>query len=257
MKFNFSIKQALKNSWSLFIKNPAVFVGLSVVMLALSYVSNRFQGPDANSVNIPFMIGLLLVSTLWSYVWQSVALAAIDNKSDSLKYTVLHKHLPSVRQFLTLVAIMLLGILAVMVAVFVGIVLLMIIATVQFLTVTPMTIVSIVFAVLGAVVMMYLGTRLMFISLVVIDRKGGVFQSVSYAWKLTRGAKFWTVFLVLIIAIVFTVAGLVAFGVGSLITYPLATLLIATLYRALTLHHEEQAIVLQPQEITAPDTATE
>jgi hypothetical protein len=51
--------------------------------------------------------------------------------------------------------------------------------------------------------------------------------------------------------------GISAFRVGILVTYPIAMILLAKYYRALTVHHghaapESSTVVVQPTEIEAP-----
>ncbi|MDB5188728.1 MAG: hypothetical protein JWM92_326 [Candidatus Nomurabacteria bacterium] len=202
--FNFSIRTALKQSWHSFAAHPAFFTSMAFVMVIFNlftFTHNTTLTPQHTVLLIVVFIAVIL----WSYVWISVSLAAVDGKDDLLNYKSLSLHMPNVRQFFTMIVI---GI-AVGIIVGVGFVLL-IIPGIYFLV------------------------RLAFATIAYVDRQNGVMQSLSYSWHLVKGKIFWTVFLVLMIAGILTVLGSITLMIGLLITYPIAMLLIANLYRALT-----------------------
>lgn len=224
MTFTFSIRTALKESWAIFRQHPWYFVALSAVMLALN-----IAGDTNDKRSWVFAVGIIaaIASVVGSYVWLSVSLAAADGKHELLTFKTLRQHLPTVRNFF-----MILG-----VGIMTGI-----------------------FIILGLVALIipgvYIMVRLMFANLAYVDRKGRVMQSLRYSWHLVKGDVFWTALLTMFVSFGVIILGLVLFGVGMLIAYPVVMLLVAKLYRALTLSHEEQSMVVQPEELEAPEEPT-
>jgi uncharacterized membrane protein len=221
MKFKFSISDALKSSWALFAAHPWFFLLLSVVMAVLN-ISARADH------FIVVTILAALAALVWSYVWLSATLAAVDGKTDLLKVSALTKHFPTARQFFKLLC---LGILSGII-IFCGLILLILPG-------------------------IYFMIRLSFANLAFVDRQGSVKQSLRYSWHLVTGDVFWKVALVLLVVIAIVLVGALLFGIGLLISYPIALLLIAHFYRALSVHQQaQQEIVQQPTEI-APVSSEE
>lgn len=224
MTFNFSIRTALKESWTIFRTHPWYFIALSAVMVLLNIVGN-------NQSNHPGVIALMVLSIIasiiWSYVWLSVSLSAADAKHELLTFKTLRHHLPSVRNFFYILGV---------------------------------GIMTGLFVLLGLIALIipgiYIMVRLMFANLAYVDRKGRVMQSLRYSWHLVKGDVFWTVLLTMFVSFCIMILGIVALGIGMLIAYPVGMLLIAKLYRALTLNHEEQAVIVQPEELEAPEEPT-
>ena len=213
MKFHFSIRTALKESWHIFATHLLFFIVLSVVMLVLNVVSH-----EGENVFVSILIGIAII--IWSYVWLSAALAAVDGKNDLLQLSAIHQHFPSFRQFWKIIAI---GILS--------------------------AVISLVGFILLIIPGIYFMTRLAFANLSYVDRQAGVRQSLRYSWYLVRKEVFWTVLLTLIVCLVISVAGIALLWVGFLVAYPISMLLITKLYRTLTLNHPPQEVVLQPLEV--------
>ncbi len=201
MKFTFSIRTALRESWQSFAAHPLFLGTMAFVMIIFNLFTN---GHHRN----PILLGIVIIAAiLWSYVWLSVSLAAADGKDDILNFSSLSLHMPNVREFFMLLAI---GLLAALISA-IGFVLLIIPG-------------------------IYFVTRLAFATMAYVDRQGSVKQSLSYSWHLVHGRIFWTVLLVLIIEIALILLGTFALMIGLLVSYPLAMLLSARLYRALTVH---------------------
>lgn len=209
MKFNFSIRTALKDSWQLFIKHAGFFIGLAFVMIIFSAFSHTHhsRGP----LDVVLTVVVVIATILWSYVWISAALAAVDGKEAVLNFKSLSVHMPTIKQFFMLI--------------FVGIIAGLIIAVGFVLLIIP-----------G----IYFLMRLTFATTSYVDRQGSIKQSLEYSWHLVKGTIFWTVFLVLIIEVVLMILGAITI-IGSLVTYPIALLLMTHLYRALTIHHRNLA----------------
>ncbi len=73
---------------------------------------------------------------------------------------------------------------------------------------------------------------LYFIGFVAYENKHGIRESISYAWKLTKGYK-WDLFLFALLSMLISLAGLIAFGVGLLVAIPVCALATAIFYRKL------------------------
>lgn len=202
MQFNFSIKHAFKQSWQSFVRHPLFYCGLAVVMVIFNLFSNEHHQ------NWILLAVVFIAAIVWSYVWISVALAAVDGKEDLLRFKSLSVHMPNVRQFFIVIVL--------------GIIVAIVVAAGFILLIIP-----------G----IYFMVRLAFASTAYVDRQFGVKQSLEYSWHLVKGRLFWSVFLVLLVEIVLIVVGSVAFLIGLLVTYPLAMLLITHLYRALDKHY--------------------
>jgi len=216
MKFEFSIRKTIKESWGLFKLSPWFYVALTLIMVVIN-----FAGGD----KVPWYLSLVgsIASIIMSYVWISVALSTVDGKTDLLHFKKLSKHLPSFRTFF----------------IFLGV-----------------WFVSGFFTILGLIALIipgiYIMVRLMFAHTAYVDRKGTIMQSLRYSWHLVRGEVFWTVFLTGLVSIGLVILGIVMLGVGFFVLYPISVFLVTKLYRMLSLHHEEQSIIVQPVEIEAP-----
>jgi hypothetical protein len=100
------------------------------------------------------------------------------------------------------------------------------------LSVLPVLLIVIVGAVL-ALVTVYVGIRLLQFYFVVIDRNAGVIECLRTSWYLTRN-QVPTLILVYLLQMAIVLAGLLAFCVGLIFAIPLASLLLAVTYQALT-----------------------
>ncbi|MDB5255039.1 MAG: hypothetical protein JWL92_415 [Candidatus Nomurabacteria bacterium] len=208
MTFTFSIRTALKKAWGLFAKHPYFFMGLALVMAILSAFSHTREGHGTPS-SIALFVLVMIASVIWSYVWISATLAAVDGHSDLLNFRFISQHMPSLRQFFTLIGVGLL----------VGI----IVAAGFILLIIP-----------G----FYFLVRLVFANTAYVDRQQGVRASLKYSWHLVQGKIYWTVFLVLLLEIGLFILGTIPFMIGLLVTYPLGMLLMTILYRDLTVYQK-------------------
>jgi len=78
----------------------------------------------------------------------------------------------------------------------------------------------------------YLGLRLQFYPWSIIDKESGPVGSVEHSWTITRGSA-WQLFLFAIVLFFVNVLGLLALGVGLLVTVPLSLVAFAHVYRSL------------------------
>lgn len=79
--------------------------------------------------------------------------------------------------------------------------------------------------------------KLAFVPYLVVDRKMGVIEAVKESWCMTNGHA-WQVFLIGLLAIPISIAGLICFGVGIVIAMMWVSLAFASLYHAVSLSAE-------------------
>jgi uncharacterized membrane protein len=209
--FNFSIRRALAESWRIYVRHAVFFSCIALVLLILNVFAR-------NSDHAWMRVLIAIVAIIWSYVWLSVSLAAVDGKEELLQVNKLERHLPSGRDFLKLIGI---------------------------------GIVTSIFIALGFIALIipgfYFLCRLAFANLAFVDKKGSVIEPIRRSWHLVKGKIFWTVFLVMLIVLVLIVGGALLFVVGMLITYPIAMILHAKLYRALVAYHDAIPVSEEPK----------
>lgn len=201
MPFHFSIRTALRQSWHVVITHAWFFITLSVINLILNVV-------DRSSSNPIITVLVVIAAIVWSYVGFSVSLAAVDGKHDQLNIKSLQQHLPTFRNVLKLVAV----------GIVVGLI----------------TLLGFVALIIPGI---YFMIRLSFSNLAYVDHKGGIMEAVRFSWHIVTTKVFWTVFATIAVMIGLMIAGAIVFFVGLFIAYPVAMILQAKLYRALSEYH--------------------
>ena len=78
----------------------------------------------------------------------------------------------------------------------------------------------------------YLAIRLHFYGWVIIDKEVGPFAALDKGWAVTRGA-FWDIFLLMIVLFLVNLLGVLALGIGLLVTAPLSLVALGYAYRRL------------------------
>ncbi|MBP6857607.1 MAG: hypothetical protein KBC11_00200 [Candidatus Pacebacteria bacterium] len=221
MEFTFSIRGTLREAWVLFKKHFWFFIALSGVSVVINLIGAIKHIPR----------GLSLILTIASFIWSIVVikfvLAAADKKEDKFSLNHIKEMLPTWQQALGMIGVGLLSLLLVVA----GLVLLIIPG-------------------------IWVAFRLSLANFAFIDKGGDVRKAVRTSWDMTKGNIFWTTVLVALVAGGLYIVGFIFFGVGILITYPLAMILMAKFYRALTVHHglhSHTEVVVQPAEILAPE----
>jgi hypothetical protein len=226
MEFTFSIRGALKEAWNLFKKHAWFFIGIAAVSVILNFI-----GGGKNTPGIISFI-LTIAAFIWSIVLIKFSLAAADGKEESLSFNKIKEMLPTGKQTLGFLGLALLG----------GII------------------------IIGGFILLiipgiYIAIRLSLANLSFIDKNEGIKKALRSSWDMIKGGTFWTAVLVMITSVFLYMIGIVLFGIGILVTYPLAMILMAKFYRALTVAHgqhstvaETTATVVQPAEIEAPST---
>ena len=79
--------------------------------------------------------------------------------------------------------------------------------------------------------------KLAFVHYLVVDQKMGVIEAVKGSWRMTNGHA-WQVFLIGLLAIPISIAGLICFGVGIIIAMMWVSLAYGSLYHAVSLSAE-------------------
>ena len=79
--------------------------------------------------------------------------------------------------------------------------------------------------------------KLAFTPYLVVDRKMGVIEAVKESWRMTNGHA-WKVFLIGLLGIPISIAGLICFGVGIIVSIMWISLAIASLYHSVSLSGE-------------------
>lgn len=215
MTFDFPIRQTLRIAWVMYKTHWRFFLALSAVTLLLnaaSSITDRLVGIS----NIVATLCLVLVAVVWSFVWIKTSLAVVRGNESLLTFGRIREMLPTGTQFFMLLGV---GILT-------GVI------------------------VLGGFIALivpgvYFMARLAFVNLSFVDKNLGVAASIKYSWHLVSGERFWTVLLVLLVALVLIVIGAATFGIGLVVLYPLAILLIAYLYKTLDDFHLAQQTTIE------------
>lgn len=219
MEFTFSIRGAIREAWELFKKHAWFFLTISAVAVVLNFVGSGKYVP------MPVKIILSVATFVWSIVVMKLSLAAADGKEDLFKFSKIQSILPNLKQALGMLGV---GILAGLLFIC-GLVLLIIPG-------------------------IWVAFRLSLANLSYLDKGEGVRKALRSSWDMTKGGVFWTTVLVGICAGLLYIVGLIFFGVGILVTYPLAMILMAKFYRALSNYRgSTQTVVPQPAEIVAPE----
>lgn len=201
----FSIGSAIRFGWDTFKKRPWFFVGASVV-IALAYlvVGSISVGIDASltgSLDETTVAGAVvdwILSTLVSMGVVAFYLKAHDNPNAVSLSSLWHPH-PFWNYF---AASLLLGL-----AIVLGLLLLIV----------P----GIIFALM-----------FMFATLIVIDRERGPIEAMKESMRITRGHK-WPLLGFALVLVLLNVLGLLALGVGLLVSIPVSLLAFMHAYRSL------------------------
>jgi uncharacterized membrane protein len=216
MEFTFSIRTALRDAWHLYKAHWKFFVGTALVSVAFNLL-----GGDKTPWWVQLVLGV--AAFIWSIIMMKISLAAADKKEEMLSFHKIKDYVPTWQQALGLIGV---GIMSALI-------------------------------ILGGLVLLiipgiYFAFRLGVANLSFIDKNEGVFAALRRSWDMTKGSPFWTIVLVALVSVGLYIVGLVLFGIGILVTYPLALILMAKLYRALGAHFEgTHTVVPQPVEIPA------
>lgn len=222
MEFTFRIRNTLREVWALFKKHFWFFVGISAITVVLNLVGSGKHVPGI----VKFI--LTIATFVWGIVMMKFSLAAADGKEELFSFKHIQDMLPDWKQALGILGVGLLGGLIVLC----GLILLIIPG-------------------------LWIAFRFSLANLSYLDKGEGIRKALRTSYNMTKGPIFWTTVLVALVSGLLYIVGIIFFGVGILVTYPIAMILLAKYYRALTVHHghaapEPSTVVVQPTEIEAP-----
>ena len=80
----------------------------------------------------------------------------------------------------------------------------------------------------------YLGIKLQFFGYFIVDKKMGPVEALKASWAITKGS-FWNLFLFGLVCIGVNILGVMALGIGLLVTIPTTMMAVAFVYRKLSL----------------------
>jgi uncharacterized membrane protein len=198
MKKTIDIIGSIKKGWDVFKQRPWFMIGAIIITIAASFIAEaalrQFNG-----------VGYTLV-TLLNFAFQTlvgmgltfVTLAVYDGKGVSYK-----DWFTPAPQFFKYLGVIILTMLAIMG----GLILL---------------IVPGIIAMIG----------LMFAPYLVIDKDMGTIEALKKSWEMSRGNR-WSIFGLILALLVLNIIGMIALGVGLLVTIPVSSLAMVYVYRTL------------------------
>ena len=219
MEFTFGIRKSIREVWGIFKKHVWFFVGIAAVAVVLNLVGG--------GKHTPLLIkAILTIATfVWSIVVMKFALAAADGKEELFSFSHIKEMLPDWKQALGMLGVGILG----------GAIILC----------------GLILIIIPGI---WIAFRLSLANLRYIDTGEGIRKSLRSSYTMTKGHVFWTTVLVGLTAGVLYIVGLIFFGIGILVTYPIAMMLMAKFYRAVVAYHggQQSSVVVQAPEIQAP-----
>ncbi len=229
MQFHFSIRNSIQKAWQLFTKHATIYIVIALVIAILNLDTHH------RHVNTLLAVVSSILSLVVTYIAISVTLAVIDGKEEKVGTVQgLFKHLPTVMQWLKVFGVSIIVSLPIMVALGLLVTFGIVGLPLLFMGVGLTISIGAAYLILVVIPVIYVSTRLMFATISFVDRQKGVRDAIRYSWSITKGTKFWTIFLtVVVLAILLILVGICTFGFGLIVAYPIALLVVIQLYRAL------------------------
>ena len=201
MPAKFSKSEAIKYGWSVMKSNFLFFLGILFTILAINIV---FSGVMGLFKKVPFLymifnLSLVVIGMIMNIGLIKIVVKFYDKQKPS--FADLYRHYRLVLKFF-------LASIVVGFAVVVGLIL---------------------FILPG----IYLGIKLQFFSYFIVDKKMGPIEAIKASWAATDGS-FWNLFLFGLVCIGVNILGLMALGIGLLLTLPTTMMAIAYVYRKLS-----------------------
>lgn len=204
---SFSIKEAFTFAWNTFKKEPWLYGGIALVVIAISFVVNRIAGEMGGMIGSLLSLVAVLIQW-WVYLaFARIALAAHAGQPVSFKMLTEVKWDTYYKFAL---AMILSGII-----VFIGLVLLIV----------------------PGIIAQLMLSMVVFVAL---EKHMGVIDMLKESRRLTDGHK-WTLFGFMLIVAVMNIIGALIFGIGLLVTVPLTILAMAHVYKKL-----DQRVQVEP-----------
>jgi hypothetical protein len=222
----FSIKETLITGWRIFQDHYLVLIGLVLVRFLLGLLGEIGERTD-DGVIIAFLNILLIVpSILLSLISFIVTLKLVDGHAISWKNV-----LPTFRHVLSLVGSILLIIFAsVVLGVFIAIALF----ALHFFA--PMEVMIAFTALVVVAAMIVFATTFSFYPFLIVDKDKGPVEALKGSMHITQGKRT-RIFLWLLSIAGINLLGVLALGIGLLISIPVSMVAGAVLYRALSHSH--------------------
>ena len=217
MAFTFGIRNTLKEVWGIFKKHVWFFLALAAVAAVLNLVGSGKHTPGV------IKLILTIMTFVWSIVVMKFSLAAADGKEELFSFVHIKGMLPNWKQALGMMGVAILG----------GLIILC----------------GLILVIIPG---LWIAFRFSLSNLSYLDTGEGVRKALRSSFDMTKGPIFWTTVLVGLVAGVLYIVGIIFFGVGILVTYPLAMMLMAKYYRALTVYHTHTASHEAPVVVQAP-----
>jgi len=197
MPAKFSKSEAIKYGWSVMKANFLFFLGLMLAIVAVNIVTSSITGLFEK---VPFVYFILTIAFMFVGFIMNLGLLKIVLKfydKQKPSFADLYRHYRLVLKFF-------LASIVVGFAVVVGLIL---------------------FILPG----IYLGIKLQFFSYFIVDKKMGSIEAIKASWAATSGS-FWNLFLFALLCLGVNILGLMALGIGLLLTLPTTMMAIAYVY---------------------------
>lgn len=199
-----------KQNWKVLILG---FIVLYAIIFGAQFLLERF--------GLIGLIGHQLVALFMSLGITRLFLDSYDDNKPSVKKMFTKT---TAREFLVMVGLMILSI-----VLFIGLMFIVPIMSIGLLMLTqPWVFALILIPVMALLVIISMG--LSFYVFAIIDQKKGVFSSLAYSWKITKGYRA-NMFMLSLVSLLILIAGILALGVGVLVALPIISLIQAHMYR--------------------------
>lgn len=202
----FSIEAAFKFGWETFKKRPGFFIGITVIILVVSWLTGFIIGMFGREDNIIGGLLNLAVTTLVDLGVVATMLKVFDNAESATFADLWHpqQYLPYLAATLLTAAIVVVGLI---------------------LLIIP--------GIIAAV-------ALLFVKFIVVDRKLGPIEALKESVRITKGHRM-TLFLFVLAIAVINIVGALLLLVPLLITIPISSLAMVYAYR--TIGHKASEVV--------------
>jgi uncharacterized membrane protein len=188
----FSIKNTLKESWSILKGQFGKFVLVSII---LSVVSSGLGFLDGQSI-VMSLVSFLL-QTYIALIWVLIGIRSVEKKKLAFRSTIKEIDFSMFLNFLVL-------------------------SFLVWLIVIAGTILLVAPGIIFAVALQYAGYYM-------VDKNLGIRDSIKASWRGTKGSR-WKLFLLIIVLFFINILGLLALGVGIFVTIPLSVLMMSHVY---------------------------
>ncbi|MDB5189443.1 MAG: hypothetical protein JWL82_400 [Parcubacteria group bacterium] len=199
-----SVTDCISFGWRTFKARPWFFIGVSLIVVAISFVSGLLQGFAASALGktpggiVSFLISLLADNLI------AIGILSIYLKAHDAVMSAEFKDFMRFKLYWVFLAASIL--------------------------VSFLTIVGLVLLIIPGIIVM---TMLCFTATLIVDRNLGPIEAIKESARLTKGNR-WKIFLLLIVVVLLNIVGAIALIVGVLIAMPISMLALVHAYRTLS-----------------------